>query len=228
MPLGCILGCQRTLHAIFASIFCEFHIMQILSGTCCTTNWKEVSHEFHTNFTWLLHNSHRRTSVAKALTPSPSTVRRRFKPHSQQHPEKGRLQQARSCSLSHPVSDSGPEPPAKFEPQPRRDCQMHVIPMPNCGTRETGYNRLQFERLFVCPHHRTLFAWKAPLPPREVGSKCILGSTREFECHHPKLGRRGCHPHHQLPLSPDHEGGFCCVVCAGECGFGFSLWLPPQ
>ena len=103
--------------------------------------------------------------------PHPSSFHdeRRFKPHTQQHLEKGSAQQADSSSRSHPATQFGPEPRAESKPVPGLDRQIHVIPMPNRGTGDKGHNGPLFDRLSVCPHQGTPFVWKALLPPGRGG-----------------------------------------------------------
>ena len=39
------------------------------------SNLARISGNFHIDFTWLLHTSHKRSSITRALTPAPSTLR---------------------------------------------------------------------------------------------------------------------------------------------------------
>ena len=116
------------------------------------TNFAPVLHAFNTNFAMLLHNSRKRSSLAGAVTPAPSTRRGASSLAPPQHHHKGFAKHADSSSRSHPASQSGPEATDESEPEPGLDRQIHVISMPNCGTGDTGCNGLQFDKLCVSPH----------------------------------------------------------------------------
>ena len=83
-PVMCryAFGLHTWLRTHIACYFCrnftrishKFHIIRILSRMCCTTNFARNSHEFHTNFTWQLHNSCRRSLLFRTLTRDRSTV----------------------------------------------------------------------------------------------------------------------------------------------------------
>ena len=95
--------------------------IRISTRITCTTNFAVISQEFRTNFTWI-HMTVAQLSQEKynSWSPHPSSfhAERRFKPHTQQHPDKGPAQQADSSNRSHPGSQSGPEP----RPQYIRNC----------------------------------------------------------------------------------------------------------
>ena len=83
----------------------------------CSTNLVRISHEFHTNFTWLLEQLLEEKFNCWRLHTSSFHAGRHFKPHTQQLPKKGPAHLADSSSRSHSASQSGPEPRAESKPE---------------------------------------------------------------------------------------------------------------